>query len=143
MDAASTHFLVVGHDDTRAELITLAILSDSVTNTLDRVSDGRQALDYLRRRGNFATARRPDVILLDLEMPQPDGYEVLRRIKRDRDLRKIPVVVLGASNDAADMDRAYALHANSYLTKPAHLVKFYKMMDAVKSYWSTCNRTPH
>jgi two-component system, chemotaxis family, response regulator Rcp1 len=104
--------------------------------------DGVAALDYLRRRGEFANVSEPDLILLDLNLPKKDGREVLAEIKADAHLREIPVIVLTTSDDEADVHRAYGLHANCYLTKPVDFEDFMRKIRSIEEFWLTFVRLP-
>ena len=104
-------------------------------NHLNTVEDGVQALAFLRRQGQFANAPRPDLIMLDLNLPRRDGREVLAEIKADQDLRTIPVVVLTTSRAEQDVLRAYNLHANCYITKPVDFEQFLDVVRSIESFW--------
>ena len=112
-----------------------ALKEGNLRNTLSVVMDGEEALDFLRRRGKFADSKRPDLILLDLNLPKLNGHEVLAEIKKDEDLRHIPVVVLTTSDDERDITFSYNQFASSYIVKPVSLEKFIKVVAAVKDYW--------
>ncbi len=114
-----------------------------VLNHLSVVEDGEEALAYLHRRGPFANAIRPDLILLDLNLPKTSGAEVLADIKADADLRLIPVVVLTSSAAEEDIVRAYGLHANCYITKPVDFEEFNKVVKSIDDFWfSVVKLTP-
>ena len=104
--------------------------------------DGIEALNFLRRQGKFPAAQRPDIILLDLNMPRKDGREVLFEIKHDTHLRHIPVVVLTTSADEEDVLRSYDLHANCYVTKPVDLSQFMKVVSSIEDFWFTVVKLP-
>ncbi|MEM7203789.1 MAG: response regulator [Planctomycetota bacterium] len=104
-------------------------------NTLNVARDGLEALRFLRREGDFVAAPRPDVILLDLNMPRMDGREFLKEMKSDPSLCQIPVVVLTTSDAASDVLRSYELQANCYITKPAELANFYQVMRSIEEFW--------
>lgn len=141
MNVRSTHFLLVEDNNAHAKLVMLQ-LSDGQSNVIvDRVSDGSEALEYLRGQGNYAGRRRPDVILLDLKLPKVDGHEVLRQLKSDEELKLIPVVVLTTSTADTDKELAYSNHANSYITKPLDFDEFQQMMESVKHYWASWNQS--
>lgn len=117
-DATPIDVLLV-EDDPGDELMTREAFEDNkIGNTLHVVRDGEEALDFLYRRGGHAEAPRPDLILLDLNLPKYDGRQVLEKIKSDQDLSDIPVVVLTTSSAEEDILRSYKLHANAYVTKP-------------------------
>lgn len=123
--------------------LTLEALKESkVRNNLSVVQDGVEALAFLRRQGRYAQSPRPDLILLDLNLPRMDGIEVLAQIKADSDLRRIPVVVLTASQAEEDILRSYDLQANCYITKPVNLDQFIKVVQSVETFWLTIVRLP-
>jgi len=109
---------------------------------LNVVGDGVKALSFLRQEGEYTTAPRPDLILLDLNLPQKDGREVLAEIKEDENLRVIPVVILTISQDEEDVLKSYGLHANCYITKPVDLEQFIKVVKSVEDFWFTVVRLP-
>jgi chemotaxis family two-component system response regulator Rcp1 len=112
-----------------------AMRESKMQNRVTVVSDGEQALDYLLRRGRFANATRPDLILLDLNLPKKDGREVLQEIKAVDELRRIPVVVLTTSQAEEDICRTYDLHANCYITKPMDLSRFIAVVQQIEGFW--------
>jgi chemotaxis family two-component system response regulator Rcp1 len=124
------------------EITIEALKSAKMHNNLNAVRDGVQAMAYLHQQGEFSGAARPDVILLDLNMPRMDGRQVLEQIKSDPDLQKIPVVVLTTSQADEDILRAYELHANCYITKPVDLEQFSKVVNAIEDFWFTVVRLP-
>ncbi len=111
-------------------------------HVLHVVRDGVEAMEYLRRQGRHSAARRPDIVLLDLNMPRKDGREVLAEIKQDASLRTIPVVVMTSSDADQDVLRAYELHANCYITKPVDLDKFISIVRAIENFWLTVVELP-
>jgi len=113
-----------------------------VRNKLSVVSDGEEALSYLRREGRFADAPRPDLILLDLNLPRVDGREVLAVIKDDEDLRRIPVVVLTTSQADEDIMRSYSLHANAYVTKPVDFERFIAVVRQIDEFFVSVVKLP-
>jgi CheY-like chemotaxis protein len=119
-----------------------ALKEARVGNRLSVVHDGEQAMAFLRREDGYADAPRPDLVLLDLNMPRMDGREVLAQIKGDPDLRSIPVVVLTTSEAEADIVKAYDLHANAYITKPVDLEAFLDAVRVVEEFWLTVVRLP-
>ena len=136
----AVHLLLVEDKDAHAMLVERSLLGGGGRTTMDRVHDGVEAVAYVRRLGEFQNRPRPELILLDLELPRMHGHEVLRTLKADDDLKMIPVVVLTTSDAEQDRRKAYDLHANSYLVKPTELGKFRQMMSAVTSYWGVWNR---
>lgn len=111
-------------------------------NNLHVAMDGEQALDFLYRRGQFLDAPRPDLILLDLNLPKMNGREVLAAIKQDVDLKQIPVVVLTTSQDEADITESYRQFASSYIVKPVSMDKFLKVVSSFKQYWLSVVKLP-
>lgn len=119
-----------------------ALKEGKVRNNLSVVTDGVEALAYLRREGKYAEAVRPDLILLDLNLPRRDGREVLAEIKADTRLRLIPVVILTSSQAEQDIARAYDLHANCYVTKPVDLDQFIKVVNSIEDFWFAIVKLP-
>ncbi|MBE3042225.1 response regulator [Candidatus Bathyarchaeota archaeon] len=135
--------ILLAEDDTaHAEIVRRKLEDFPVANRLFLAKDGQEALDFLFRKGACAdpeTSPRPDLILLDVRLPRVDGLGVLRRIKNDGNLKRIPTVMITTSDDNSDIDAAYVQGAGSYLMKPMNFGKFDKMMDALCSYWLTWN----
>jgi chemotaxis family two-component system response regulator Rcp1 len=125
-----------------ANLAREALENSKVINHLSVVGDGEAALAYLRRQGKYADAPRPDLILLDLNLPKKDGREVLAEIKADDVLKCIPVVILTTSEAEEDILKTYNLHANCYITKPIDLIQFLKVVQAIEDFWLTIVRLP-
>ena len=119
-----------------------ALREGKVRNNLYVASDGVDALAFLRREGQYADAVRPDLILLDLNLPRKDGREVLQEIKADATLRYIPVVVLTSSQAEQDILRAYDLHANCYVSKPVDLDQFIHVVHSIEDFWFTIVKLP-
>ena len=114
-----------------------ALREGKVLNRLTVARDGEEAMAALRRQGVFANARRPDIILLDLNLPKKDGREVLEEIKKDPNLMIIPIVILTTSQDEQDVLKSYKLHANCYITKPVDLPQFLAVVKAIEDFWFT------
>ena len=119
-----------------------ALRDGKVRNNLSVVTDGVEALAFLRREGRYADAPRPDVILLDLNLPKKDGREVLAEVKADERLRRIPVVVLTTSADERDVLRSYELQAACYITKPVDLDQFIAVVQSIEDFWLTIVTLP-
>ena len=126
-------------EDSAADVrLTREALKDAkVLNKLNVVWDGEEAMAYLRREGKHALATRPDLVLLDLNMPRKDGREVLAEVKGDPDLRRIPVVILTVSQSEEDIFKAYDHHANCFITKPVTLSDFFKVVASIERFWLT------
>ena len=123
--------------------LTIEALRDGkVQNHLHTVPDGVEALAYVRQIGRYADAPRPDLILLDLNLPKKDGREVLAEIKSDEDLCYIPVVILTTSQADQDILRSYGLHANCYVTKPVDLDQFIRVVRSIEDFWLTVVKLP-
>jgi two-component system, chemotaxis family, response regulator Rcp1 len=119
-----------------------ALKEGKVRNNLYTVEDGELALAYLRRQGRFSEATRPDLILLDLNLPKKNGREVLAEIKDDQELRRIPVVILTVSKAEQDILKSYNLHANCYITKPVDLEQFIQVVKSIEDFWLTVVMLP-
>jgi len=113
-----------------------------VLNNLSVVGNGVEAMAFLRHEGRYAKASRPDLILLDLNLPKKDGREVLKEIKLDEQLKRIPVVVLTTSSAEQDILKTYELHANCYITKPVDLDQFIAVIKSIEKFWFTIVRLP-
>jgi CheY-like chemotaxis protein len=113
-----------------------------VLNHMSVVTDGAEAMQFLRREGPHAEAPRPDLILLDLNLPRKDGREVLKEIKDDPNLRRIPVVVLTTSRAEEDVLKAYNLHANCYITKPVDFTQFISVVRSIEGFWLSVVKLP-
>jgi two-component system, chemotaxis family, response regulator Rcp1 len=113
-----------------------------VRNRLAVASDGVEALDYVYRRGKFADAFRPDIILLDLNLPKKDGRTVLAELKSDADLKRIPVVILTTSSAETDVLKSYNLQANCYIVKPVDLMQFTSVVTEIQNFWLTMVKLP-
>ncbi len=134
--------LLVEDSPADARLTQEAFKDGKVRNNLAVVSDGLQAMAYLRREGRFADAPRPDLVLLDLNLPKMDGREVLKQMKTDPGLMTIPVVILTTSPADADVLAAYEYHANCYIQKPVDLTRFLAVIAAIETFWLTVVKLP-
>lgn len=133
-------FLLVEDDDAHAKIITRTFQSERIGNIILRVRDGEEALSVLRQTGPHESTKAPDIILLDLKLPKIDGFEVLREIRKDSLFAHIPVVILTTSESETDKAKAYGLHANSYLVKPADAAAFRQMVRDLNLYWGVWNQ---
>ncbi len=134
--------LLVEDDPGDADLTRVFLRHAKVNINLNVVNDGVKAIAYLRQEGQYADAVRPDLILLDLNLPKKDGREVLRDIKSDETLKSIPVVVLTTSDFDGDVLKSYNLGANCYVTKPAGLEQFASTMRAIEDFWFSIVKLP-
>ncbi len=134
--------LLVEDNPADVRLTQEALREGKVKNSLNVARDGAEALAFLRREGPHAGAPRPDLILLDLNLPKKDGREVLAEIKADDELKRIPVVVLTTSSAELDILKSYSLHANCYITKPVDLEQFVTVVKAIDDFWLTVVRLP-
>ena len=125
-----------------ARLAKEALKESKIKNDLQIVCDGIDAMDFLHGKGKFLNAPRPDLILLDLNLPKKDGREVLAEIKNDIDLKRIPVVILTISKAEEDILKTYNLHANCYITKPLDLDQFMKVVKSIEDFWLTIVKLP-
>jgi two-component system, chemotaxis family, response regulator Rcp1 len=139
---AAVEILLVEDNPGDVRLTQEAFREGRMANRLHVVDDGEKALQFLRGEGEFAQAVRPDLILLDLNLPRLDGREVLRVIKADPVLRTIPVVVLTTSAAEQDILRSYDLHANCFVTKPVDLDRFLEIIRSIEHFWMTIVKLP-
>jgi two-component system, chemotaxis family, response regulator Rcp1 len=140
--APPVEILLVEDNPGDVRLTKEALKEGKVYNNLHWAKDGVEALEFLKRQGRHADAPRPDIILLDLNLPKKDGREVLAVIKTDSDLKHIPVVVLTTSKAEEDVLKSYALHANCYVTKPVDLDKFIQVVQSIDRFWLTVVTLP-
>jgi len=134
--------LLVEDNEPDVGLTRQALKSAKVRNRLWVAEDGVEAMEFLRREGPYADRPRPDLILLDLNLPRKDGRQVLREIKDDAALRQIPVVVLTTSQADEDILRAYDLHANCYITKPVNFDQFIRVVRTIEGFWLAVVKLP-
>jgi CheY-like chemotaxis protein len=145
MDYEPSNILLVEDEEAHAELTKRAIRKAGNANRVDIVSNGEQALDYLYNRGPYADKEEypaPGLILLDIKLPGIDGIDVLKAIKEDPDLKRIPVIMLTTSEREEDIVRSYEHYANSYLTKPVGFKAFEEKIAQVDFYWMILNKPP-
>jgi len=134
--------LLVEDSPDDADLTMDALRDVRVRNRITHVEDGLQAMAFLRREGKYADAPRPDLILLDLNLPKMSGREVLAAVKQDPDLRRIPVVIMTSSDDEKDILAAYNLYVNCYVTKPVDLDQFIGVVKSIEQFWFTIVKLP-
>lgn len=138
----SLNILLVEDSPEDAELVTEAFKVNGHSANFQYVRDGEEAMALLRREGPYAEAPRPDLVLLDLNMPRKDGREVLAEIKGDEELHRVPVVVVTSSKEEQDIVKAYDLNANCYVTKPVDLDQFLHMVRSIEDFWLTIVKLP-
>ncbi len=134
--------LLVEDNPGDARLTREALRDGKIYNNLYVVRDGVEAMAFLRKTGEYTRAPRPDLILLDLNLPRKDGHEVLAEVKTDENLRRIPVVILTTSQAEEDIIKTYNLHVNCYITKPVDLDQFVKIVKSIEDFWLTIVRLP-
>lgn len=142
LDVRPIEILLIEDNPGDARLTREALREGRVANRLSHVQDGVEAMAFLRQDGRYADAPRPDLILLDLNLPRKDGREVLAELKADPRLRLIPVVVLTTSEAEEDILRTYELHGNCYITKPVDLEKFLHIVGMVENFWLAVVQLP-
>ena len=138
----SVDILLVEDSPGDARLAREGLSQCKIHNTLNVVDDGVKAMAFLNRQGEYGAAPRPDLILLDLNLPRKDGRQVLREIKQDPRFMTIPVVILTTSRADEDIQKTYALHANCYVTKPLDLRQFLDVVRSIEDFWFTTVRLP-
>jgi CheY-like chemotaxis protein len=147
----------MGNHETRGKPIEILLVEDNagdvrltrealkdarVLNSLHVARDGEEAMEFLCHKGKYADVPRPDLVILDLNLPRKDGREVLAEIKADEDLKRIPVVILTTSKSEEDVLKSYNLHANCYVTKPLDLEQFIGVVQGIEDFWFTVVRLP-
>jgi CheY-like chemotaxis protein len=142
MNGTGIRILLVEDNPGDVRLTKEALKEAKVRNQLFVVEDGVAAMEFLRQQDKYAEVPRPDLILLDLNLPKKDGREVLSEIKQDADLKRIPVVVLTTSRAEEDILRSYDLHANCYVSKPVDLDQFINIVRSIEDFWLTIVRLP-
>ena len=134
--------LLVEDNPSDVYLTQVAFRRSAAESEIHVVEDGIQAMAFLRQELPYANAPRPDLVLLDLNLPRKDGYKVLAEMKADPDLRRIPVIVLTTSTAEADVDRCYQSHANCYISKPVDFDEFERVIQEIESFWFQCATLP-
>lgn len=137
MEKRERPFVILMVEDNPTDVLITreGLVSAKLQNTLHVAEDGIEALAFLRREGPYANAPRPDLILLDLNMPRKNGQEVLREMKEDPGLKSIPVVILTTSKSEEDVIKSYELHANCYISKPVDFDEFTRVVQAIHNFW--------
>ncbi|UBF28182.1 response regulator [Kovacikia minuta CCNUW1] len=138
----SIEILLIEDSPTDATLTIRSFNQAKIANNLHWLTDGEAAMDYLRQQGEFENAARPDLILLDLNLPGMDGREILAEVKSDANLKRIPVVILTTSADEEDVLRSYNLNANCYITKPFDVQQFIQVVQMIGDFWLAAVKLP-
>lgn len=138
----AAEFLLVEDNPGDVRLTCEALTESKVKNNLSIVGDGIEAMAFLHKEGKYENAPRPDVILLDLNLPRKNGLEVLEEIKADESLRRIPVVIITSSEAEQDVLKTYDLHVNCYVNKPVDLEQFIKVVQSIETFWLTIVKLP-
>ncbi len=134
--------LLVEDSPSDADLAIEALSHGKILNNLHFVEDGVEAMKFLRKQAPYITVPRPDLILLDLNLPKKSGVEVLKEIKTDPNLKRIPVLILTTSSAQEDIIKSYSLHANCYITKPVDFLQFTKVINLIEEFWLTIVKLP-
>ena len=140
--ARNVRILLVEDSPSDVAMTRAALSEGPVANELSVVSDGEEAIAFVRKQGAYTDADRPDLILLDLNLPRKDGREVLAELKEDPDLKAIPVIVLTTSTAEGDIDRCYQTHANSYVVKPVGIDAFLDAVRGIEDFWLALAQLP-
>lgn len=135
--------LLVEDNPADIRLTQEVLKSSKIRNILHTAMDGVEAMEFLKKEGKYTNAPKPDIILLDLNLPKKDGKEVLTEIKSDADLRFIPVVILTTSEAEQDIMKTYNLHANCYITKPVDFDQFIKVVKSIEDFWLNIVKLPN
>ncbi|UFS69984.1 response regulator [Geomonas sp. RF6] len=138
----AVEILLVEDNPAHADMMRETLKESRIANRLSVVTDGEMALDFLYRKGQFAEAPRPGLILLDLGLPRKTGLEVLSEIKEEPELRRIPVIVLTTSKSEEDILKSYDLHANTFISKPVRLSDFMEVIRSLENYWFVMAQLP-
>ena len=138
-----SHILLVDDNPDDVELTLVALQSTKMGNNVQVVRDGVEAMQYLRQETSYASALRPSLVLLDLNMPRKDGREVLGEMKKDPALRKIPVIILTTSQADEDVAQSYDLHANCFMSKPVDLSELVKALQRLEDFWFSVVKLPN
>jgi two-component system, chemotaxis family, response regulator Rcp1 len=141
-DSKPIEILLIEDSPSDAALTIEALKAGKIGNRLNHVEDGAEAMAYLRRQGKYAKAARPDLIMLDLNLPKKDGREVLAELKGDPDLKVIPIIVLTTSRSDKDILQSYQLNANCYITKPVDFPNFIEVVKTIEQFWLTVVTLP-
>ena len=129
------HILLVEDNEGDIFLVTEALEEGKIVNKISVTKDGKEAIDFLEKKGKYQNAERPDLILLDVNLPKKNGHEVLEHIKSIKDLKQIPVIMLSTSSAEKDISMSYKNHANCFITKPVDVENFLKVVYSIENFW--------
>ena len=129
------HILLVEDNEGDIFLVTEALEEGKIVNKISVAKDGKEAIDFLEKKGKYQNADRPDLILLDINLPKKNGFEVLEHIKAQKNLKQIPVIMLTTSSAEKDILMSYKNHANCYITKPVDVENFLKVVYSIENFW--------
>jgi len=141
-DTVPVNILLVEDNPADVLLTAEALKEGSVSHDLNVVNNGSEAVAYVKNQGEYKDAARPDIILLDINLPKKNGFEVLAEIKGDAALRHIPVIILTTSSSKQDVFKAYDLYANCYIVKPIELDDFFRIMRSIGDFWFSTAQLP-
>lgn len=143
MNNKNLEILLVEDDPGDVDLMKESLKESKIAIDMSVVGDGVEAMTYLRKEGRYSCVNRPNIILLDLNLPKKDGREVLQEVKNDDNLKEIPIVILTTSNAEQDIIKSYGLGANCYITKPVGFEQFRKVVNEIKNFWFTIVELPN
>ena len=129
------HILLVEDNEGDIFLVTEALEEGKIVNKISVTKDGKEAIDFLEKKGKYQNAERPDLILLDINLPKKNGFEVLEHIKSQKNLKQIPVIMLTTSSSEKDISMSYKNHANCFITKPVDVENFLKVVYSIENFW--------
>ena len=129
------HILLVEDNEGDIFLVTEALEEGKIVNKVSVIKDGKEAIDFLEKKGKYQNAERPDLILLDVNLPKKNGHEVLEHIKSQKNLKQIPVIMLTTSSSEKDISMSYKNHANCFITKPVDVENFLKVVYSIENFW--------
>lgn len=129
------HILLVEDNEGDIFLVTEALEEGKIINKISVAKDGKEAIDFVEKKGKYQNAERPDLILLDVNLPKKNGHEVLEHIKSQKNLKQIPVIMLTTSSAEKDISMSYKNHANCYITKPVDVENFLKVVHSIENFW--------
>ncbi len=136
------HILIAEDNPADAELAMIALQESRIANSFDIVNDGEAVIDYLRKQAGYEHKKRPDLMLLDINLPRKSGFEILEEVKQDAELKAIPVVMLTSSSSEEDILRSYQNYASCYITKPIEFTAFMEVIRSIEQFWVSIVKLP-